>query len=251
PTLVIDYDGEAHKFFKKWGNRILEEIKPKAVVVISAHWQTSGGINGETPIIYDFGGFSEELYRQKYHGKGSPKLAERIVNLLSPFQATINTRRGFDHGLWVPLKVAIPEPKDIPIIQVSLTSRASYEYHIKVGQALAPLRDEGVLLIGSGSLVHNLRDLFVGASETQFYTETFDKDAGEYVTKYSGKEREEKAIGLINHPLLRKAHPTDEHLVPLHVMVGASGNDQGKKIHEEFGSGISMSAIEFCGDVKF
>ncbi|CAG8629420.1 16368_t:CDS:2, partial [Acaulospora morrowiae] len=253
PNLAIEYDAGGHKFFQRFG-KIIQEIKPKAIVVISAHWETSEGIRvgsfeRVTPIIYDFGIPIKELYQLTYHGKGSPKLAERIVDLLSPqFNVTIDTKRGFDHGVWIPLKVAIPEPKDLPIVQVSLNGRAPFEYHVKVGQALAPLRDEDVLLIGSGSMVHNLRAFFSGNNDALSYSKSFDRDVEKCITEYSGKEREEKLIMFKDHPLLKKAHPTVEHFVPLHVIAGASGNDQAKKIYEEFLPGLSMSSIEFDGE---
>ncbi|CAG8433795.1 11377_t:CDS:2 [Diversispora eburnea] len=234
PNLVFDTKSKSYKFFQKWGNQILHEIKPKAIVVFSAHWETSGGINvgsfpGETPLIYDFYGFEDKYYKLTYHGKGSPELANRVVNLLvqSKFQANIDTKRGYDHGLWIPLKIAIPEP-EIPIIQVSLAHNVSYEYHIKIGQALAPLRDEGVLLVCSGTMVHNLRELF-SSSRMGSYVKSFDKDVEEYVIK-------------------SRAHPTDDHLVPLHIAAGASENDQGKKIYEEYVPGMCMTAFEFCGE---
>ncbi|RIB14923.1 extradiol ring-cleavage dioxygenase [Gigaspora rosea] len=220
PTLVLDNENSEYKFLQEWGDKVLKEIQPKAIVIISAHWETKGEIRvgkfeGETPIIYDFGGFSEELYRQEYHSKGSPELAEKIVNLLKKenFKASVDTTRGLDHGVWVPLKVAIPEPKDIPIVQVSLVRHASYEYNVKVGRTLAPLRDEGVLIIGS---------------------------------EFKGEEREKQLIKLIDHPLLRQAHPTDEHLVPIHIAAGAAGQDSGKKIFEQLTTGMSLGSVEFC-----
>ncbi|CAG8853773.1 1493_t:CDS:2, partial [Gigaspora margarita] len=114
------------------------------------------------------------------------------------FKVTADTTRGLDHGVWVPLKVAIPKPKDLPIVQVSLTSQASYEYNIKVGRALAPLRDEGILIICSDVLP---------------YVIPFERDLDKILIDSKGKEREKQLIKLIDHPLLRQAHPTDDHFV--------------------------------------
>ncbi|RHZ80401.1 hypothetical protein Glove_136g144 [Diversispora epigaea] len=254
PSLIFNTKSKSYQFFQKWGNQILHEIKPKAIVVFSAHWETSGGINvgsfqGETPLIYDFYGFEDKFYKLTYHGKGSPELANRVVDLLVQykFQANVDTKRGYDHGLWIPLKIAIPEPNELPIIQVSLGHNVSYENHIKIGQALAPLRNEGVLLVGSGTLVHNLRELF-SSNKIGSYVKSFDKDVEEYITKSRGKDRNEKLIDLINHSLLRKAHPSDDHLVPLHIVAGVGGDDQGKKIYEEYAPGLCMTAFEFCGE---
>ncbi|KAF0555614.1 Extradiol aromatic ring-opening dioxygenase [Gigaspora margarita] len=261
PTLVLDNENSEYKFLQQWGDKVLKEIQPKAIVIISAHWETKGEIRvgkfeGETPIIYDFGGFSEELYRQEYHSKGSPELAEKIVNLLKKenFKASVDTTRGLDHGVWVPLKVAIPEPKDIPIVQISLMRHASYEYNIKVGRTLAPLRDEGVLIIGSGTMVHNLRDVFrhfnrvtnAFSRKVLPYTINFEKDLDKILLESKGEEREKQLIKLIDHPHLRQAHPTDDHLVPIHIAAGAAGQDQGKKIFEQLTTGMSLGSVEFC-----
>ncbi|RIB28997.1 extradiol ring-cleavage dioxygenase [Gigaspora rosea] len=261
PTLVIDYKNDEYKFYQQWGNKVLKEIKPKAIVVISAHWEAIGEIRvgkfeGETPIIYDFGGFAEELYRQKYQSKGSQELADKIIDILkkAEFKVTADTTRGLDHGVWVPLKVAIPNPKDLPIVQVSLTRQASYEYNVKVGRALAPLRDEGILIIGSGMMVHNLRDTFsrfnretnTFSRDVLPYTVPFERDLDKIVIDSKGEEREKQLIKLIDHPLLRQAHPTDEHFVPIHVAAGAAGQDPGKKIFESCFGGMSWGSVEFC-----
>ncbi|CAG8445964.1 2458_t:CDS:2 [Funneliformis mosseae] len=255
PTLVIDKEDESYQWMQRWGKSIIKEIKPKAIVVLSAHWETTEAIrvtnfSGKTPIIYDFYGFPEILYKQTYDGKGSPVLAKRIVDLLNQagFQSELDDKRGFDHGCWIPLKVAIPEPGDLPIIQVSLTRKASYEHHIKVGRVLASLRNEGIIIIGSGSLVHNLRETFATLDKKDFvapYVGPFESDIEKLCTKFTGKERDQKLIDLINHPLLRKAHPTDDHLVPLHIAAGVAGDDQGTKLHTKYFSALSMSAIGF------
>ncbi|CAG8759742.1 10885_t:CDS:2 [Dentiscutata erythropus] len=261
PTTVLDTENAEYKFLQQWGDKVLNEIKPKAIVIISAHWETNGEIKvgkfeGETPIIYDFGGFAEELYRQKYHSKGSPELADKIVNMLKKekFKASVDTTRGLDHGVWVPLKVAIPEPKDLPIVQVSLIRHASYEDNIRVGRALAPLRDEGILIIGSGTMVHNLRDTFrhfnrvtnTFSGEVLPYTITFERDLDKILLNSKGEERENQLIKLIDHPVLRQAHPTDDHLVPIHIAAGAAGQDPGRKIFEQFTTGMSLGSVEFC-----
>nr|CAG8434999.1 11132_t:CDS:2 [Entrophospora candida] len=225
PPLALNHDDKAYNFLKSWGEKILNEIKPKAIVVISAHWETDDTI------------------------KGSPELAKKIVDLLneSKIKSEIENKRGLDHGCWIPLKIAIPDPKDLPIIQVSLKRHASYDFHIKVGKALASLRKQGVLIIGSGSLVHNLRDMNIHMFSLAPYSQPFEKDVDSYVTNFVGNEREQKLIkDLSSHPLLRKAHPTDDHLVPLHCAVGSAGSDPGRKIYEELISSLSMGVYEFA-----
>ncbi|CAH1756120.1 10252_t:CDS:2 [Entrophospora sp. SA101] len=255
PPLVLNHDDKAYNFLKSWGEKILNEIKPKAIVVISAHWETDdtikvGSFDNTTPIIYDYYGFPDKMYKLKYHSKGSPELAKKIVDLLneSKIKSEIENKRGLDHGCWIPLKIAIPDPKDLPIIQVSLKRHASYDFHIKVGKALASLRKQGVLIIGSGSLIHNLRDMNIhNMFSLAPYSQPFEKDVDSYVTNFVGNEREQKLIkDLSSHPLLRKAHPTDDHLVPLHCAVGSAGSDPGRKIYEELISSLSMGVYEFA-----
>jgi len=261
PQILIEEEDITHQWLKRWGKSITEEIKPKAIVLISGHWETTNIIkvtnfSDKTPIIYDFYGFPQILYQQTYDCKGSPEIAKKIVELLTQagFKAELDDKRGFDHGCWIPMKIAIPEIGDLPIIQISLTRKASYEYNIKVGHALASLRNEGVLIICSGSLVHNLKDTIsafnretgtFGRDYVASYVEPFDKDIEEFCTKFTGKEREQKLIDLNNHPLLRQAHPTDDHLVPLHIAAGAAGDEQGTKLHGECKLGLSMSAFGF------
>ncbi|CAG8827724.1 35732_t:CDS:2, partial [Racocetra persica] len=155
---------------------------------------------------------------------------------------------------WIPLKIAIPEPGDLPIVQVSLTRHASYEYHIKVGRALASLRDEGVVIIGSGMMVHNLRDSFGNfdrstnsiTGEARSYTTRFVKDMDKILLESNGEEREKQLIKLIDHPVLRQAHPTDDHLVPIHVATGAAGQDPAEKIFDLCAAGMSSGSVAFC-----
>ncbi|CAB4424767.1 unnamed protein product [Rhizophagus irregularis] len=259
PSLLIEEEDITHQWLKRWGKLIIEEIRPKAIAVISGHWETTNikvtNFPNKTPIIYDFYGFPQILYQQTYDCKGSPEVAKKAVELLTQagFEVELNDKRGFDHGCWIPMKIAIPEPGDLPIIQISLTRKASYEYNIKVGHVLASLRDEGVLIVGSGSLVHNLKETFSAYNKetntfedyVASYVEPFDKDIEEFCTKSTGKERDQKLIDLINHPLLRQAHPTDDHLVPLHIAVGAAGDEQGTKLHTQYVAGLSMSAFGF------
>ncbi|CAG8664700.1 4518_t:CDS:2 [Ambispora gerdemannii] len=258
PFIVLHQHSEAHKFLQRWGKKVEQEIKPKAIVIISAHWETDdmvkvGKFEGDTPLFFEE--LPEPLAKETYSAKGSPELADKIVALLTQanIKAMVDTERGYDHGAWAPLKIAIPEPKDLPAVQISLIRNASYEQHIRVGQALASLRNEGILFVGSGGMVHNFEEIMKYfdfakldfGGEVRPYNDPFDRDIVSYLTEFKGEERDQKLINLANHPLLRQAHITDEHLVPLHVIVGTGGQDPARRIFEEKLSAMSYSAIEF------
>ena len=134
---------------------------PKAILAVSGHWEEQGftaSAAGEPKLIFDYSGFPEHTYRLTWPAPGDPKLAERVVRMLQAagLPAGVNASRGFDHGVFVPLKVAFPEAK-IPVVTLSLTESLDAALHLAAGHALAPLRDEGVLIVGSGMSFHNLR----------------------------------------------------------------------------------------------
>jgi len=201
--------------------------RPKAIVVVSAHWEShellvSGSAAPET--WHDFGGFPRELFAVQYPAPGDPRLANEIVELLQAdgLTAQVDNQRPFDHGTWVPLSLMYPAA-DIPVVQVSLPSRMGPAFQTRVGHALCSLRDQGVLLIGSGSITHNLGEL--------------DWRAGpETITPWALAFRdwvvEKLAAGdetaLHDYRLLAphavRSHPSDEHLLPLYFARGAGGD---------------------------
>ncbi|MCK3844523.1 MULTISPECIES: class III extradiol ring-cleavage dioxygenase [unclassified Pseudomonas] len=201
--------------------------RPKAIVVVSAHWEShellvSGSAAPET--WHDFGGFPRELFAVQYPAPGDPQLANEIVELLQAdgLTARVDNQRPFDHGTWVPLSLMYPAA-DIPVVQVSLPSRMGPAFQTRVGYALCRLRDQGVLLIGSGSITHNLGEL--------------DWRAGpETITPWALAFRdwvvEKLAAGdetaLHDYRLLAphavRSHPSDEHLLPLYFARGAGGD---------------------------
>lgn len=235
-----------HQVFPKLeeiGREITQKVKPSAIVVFSAHWQAERpntievNTSEQEPLLYDFYGFPKHMYLEKFPNKGSPALAKRVMELLTEagIQAVPN-ERGLDHGVFVPFKIMFaPEknPLSIPIVQVSLfdddTDAAA---HIKLGRAVEKLRDENVQIIVSGMAVHNLRDLWMtrATGQTMPYSISFDEAMKQAVEKPPGNDRDQAMENLLKRPDSRKAHPTFEHLLPIHVGVGAAGNDSGKQL---------------------
>ncbi|RYZ74135.1 MAG: dioxygenase [Proteobacteria bacterium] len=224
--------------------RSLEE-KPKAILVISAHWEESEVTvmtKAQPELLFDYYGFPEHTYRLTYPAPGSPALAERVKALLTSAQIPVreNAVRDFDHGVFVPLKLIYPDA-EIPIIQISLKDGLDPETHIELGRALAPLRDEGVLIIGSGLSYHNLQEFFGGQSASEV-SENFDSWLTETVTRETGQSRTAELNQWSKAPSARLAHPREEHLLPLHVVVGAAENEKGTRVFTDQVMGARVSA---------
>ncbi|XP_038720199.1 extradiol ring-cleavage dioxygenase-like isoform X2 [Tripterygium wilfordii] len=185
PTLAIDEAAEARAFLQSWEKNGLSP-RPKSILVISGHWETKfptvNVIRGNHDTIHDFYGFPQQMYKLKYPAPGAPDLAMRVKELLmaSGFKKVDeDKKRGLDHGAWVPLMLMYPEA-DIPVCQLSLQTDMDGTYHYNLGKALAPLRGEGVLIMGSGSATHNLRTLQFGSKSVASWALEFDtwlKDA--------------------------------------------------------------------------
>jgi len=221
---------------------------PKGIVVVSAHWQTTvptitTGSDPET--IYDFYGFPKQLYSIVYPAKTSPWLIESIRQVFerSDFPLMEDPDRGFDHGAWTPLRLMWPQA-DVPVLQLSLGMGKDAHYHVQLGRTLAPLREKGILVLGSGSLTHNLAALGPEGASPPGWAVRFDQWVSEKLLAgdiAAVLEFYEKA------PDVRTAHPTDEHLMPLFVALG-SGLDGGgiRKIHHSFSyQSISMASFAF------
>ncbi len=203
--------------------------RPAAILAVSAHWETPApALNAvaRNPTIHDFYGFPEQLYALRYPAPGAPELARRIAALLdrAGFQAGLDGERGLDHGAWVPLLLAFPQA-DIPVLQLSVQPAEGAAYHLRLGAALAPLRAEGVLIMGAGSFTHDLRRLHglgdFAVPETPDVTAFCDWMHGRIMQADLAALADYRALA----PYAAAQHPTDEHLLPLHVALGAAGPD--------------------------
>ena len=207
--------------------RLAAELpKPKAIVIVSAHWESnellvSGNPRPET--WHDFGGFAQALFDVQYPAPGNPHLAAEVVDLLKAagLPARIDAKRPFDHGVWVPLTLMYPQA-DIPIVQVSLPTRGGPALQTRVGHALASLREHGVLLIGSGSITHNLRELdwHAGPESVEPWAKSF-RDW--MIEKLAADDEAALHDYRQQAPNAVRNHPSDEHLLPLYFARGAGG----------------------------
>ncbi|MFH2123717.1 MAG: class III extradiol ring-cleavage dioxygenase [Pseudomonadota bacterium] len=203
--------------------------KPSAIVLISAHWEEEQATvtSGTNPaLLYDYSGFPQESYEIKYPAPGKPTLAREICNLLGKKgrQAVLNEKRGFDHGLFVPLKIMYPDA-DIPCVQLSLLKNLDPDEHIELGKALTGLQEENILIIGSGFSFHNMRAFFSPSTEAiDSMNESFEQWLIETCSSpvLNENEREERLINWERAPAARFCHPREEHLLPLHVCYGVA-----------------------------
>ncbi|HEU5398690.1 MAG TPA: class III extradiol ring-cleavage dioxygenase [Gammaproteobacteria bacterium] len=244
PTLALDEAHPTHIFLKALGPGL---PKAQAILVVSAHWDTevptvTGAVRHDT--IHDFSGFPEPLYALRYPAPGAPSLARETAGLLQAagFEARIDQNRGLDHGAWVPLMLMYPEAK-VPVVQLSLQTRMGAEHHLKLGAALAPLRERGVLIVGSGGATHNLREFFRPApGQDESYVKNFTKWLQTVLKKpdlASLKDYRRLA------PDAARAHPTEEHFFPLLVAAGAASGP-GQRIHDGMtGHSLAMDAYKF------
>ena len=226
--------------------------KPKALLVSSGHWEEAAFTAGSaaTPgMIYDYSGFPPHTYQLTWPAPGDPKLAARVALLLDKagLPAALDATRGYDHGVFIPLKVAFPDA-DIPVVTLSLAAgrdgALDPALHLKAGRALAALRDEGILIVASGMSFHNLRAYM--RPETLGASRAFD----EWLTaavESPGAEREARLADWAQAPYARFAHPREEHLIPLMVAAGAGGEAPGRRIFTDEPMGAQISAYRFDG----
>jgi aromatic ring-opening dioxygenase catalytic subunit (LigB family) len=221
--------------------------KPTSILVISAHWEEPEiTINSSSKpvLLYDYYGFPEHTYQLKYDAPGSPELAKKIHALFG--EAKIHSRfeqvRGLDHGVFIPLKLIYPEA-DIPIVQVSLKKGLIPSQHIEFGRALTPLREQGVLIIGSGMSYHNFSEF--GTNSGAENSIAFDNWLTNSVCNADIETRDRLLSEWEKAPSARAAHPREEHLIPLLVAAGAAGNDIGKRIYSERVGNIAISGFQF------
>ncbi|MDP2376866.1 class III extradiol ring-cleavage dioxygenase [Reyranella sp.] len=242
PMLILG-ESPARAFLATLGRQL---PRPTAIVAVSAHWDTdlpAVSLARRPDTIHDFYGFPDALYRLRYAAPGAPELAERVAKLTG---AAHDLHRGLDHGAWVPAMLGWPEA-DIPIFQLSVQPNESPAHHIALGRKLSALREEGVLVMGSGSATHNLRALVRGGgdSEPEPWAQEFDDWLAETV-----ETGDEAALAdyRAQAPNAVDAHPTDEHFLPLHVAYGAAGaGARGRALHRSFTLGnLSMASYAFA-----
>lgn len=239
-------DNRWSRSFRELGQRLPE---PRAVLAVSAHWYVPGTFvtgNSRPETIHDFGGFPPALHEVSYPAPGDPELAERIQKLLAARGASVRSDWGLDHGTWSVL-VHLRPKADIPVLQLSIDARLPPLGHVELGRALAPLREEGVLILASGNIVHNLRDAFTnmrqGRTETPRWASEFDQSVATALTQ--------RDAGYLSRVLEsdagRQAHPTAEHYLPLLYTLGASSpGDALTYPVEGFDAGsLSMRSVLF------
>ena len=219
---------------------------PRALLVISAHWEAAVPTilaSTHPPLLYDYNGFPPHTYELEWAAPGSPELATRIAALLAAagIESATDTKRGFDHGVFIPLKLAYPDAQ-LPTVQLSLRADLDAEAHLAIGRALAPLRDEGVLIVGSGLSYHNMGGFKAGTGGPA--SKAFDGWLGAVVEKHA-EARDAELAAWAKAPSARESHPREEHLLPLMVAAGAAGSDLGKAVFRDVVMGMTVSAIRF------
>jgi 4,5-DOPA dioxygenase extradiol len=247
PMLALQ-DSPARRFLQQLGQTL---PRPQAILVVSAHWETAGGpavsLAQQPETIHDFGGFPRALFEMQYPAPGAPEAAELAAALLASAGIPVgrSATRGLDHGAWVPLRLMYPDA-DIPVAQLSIVRGASPARHEAMGRALAALREEGVLILASGSLTHNLHE---------FRGQGVDAPVPGWVSEFGAwmqarLEADDRAA-LLDYrraaPYAAENHPTDEHLLPLFVAMGAAGEGaHATQVHASFEHGIlAMDAYAF------
>ncbi|WP_298726483.1 class III extradiol ring-cleavage dioxygenase [uncultured Ferrovibrio sp.] len=247
PMLTLEPQHAAHQFLRQAASHW---SRPKAILAVSAHWETAEpeiSATARPETIHDFYGFPPALYQMRYPAAGAPDLAARIKTLLDQagFRSTLDPERGLDHGAWSPLTLIYPDA-GIPVLQLSLQSQLGPAHHVALGRALAPLRDEGVLIFASGSLTHNLRLLdWRGQSGVMPWAQEFADWMHDRLTS-----RDDAA--LIDYrrqaPHAVAAHPTDEHLLPIFVALGAATPEKpAERLHASFTMGsLAMDSYLFA-----
>jgi len=243
PMLALD-PGATGVFWEELGKSL---PRPDAVLCVSAHWMTNVPAlsRAERPeTIHDFYGFPEPLYRLSYHPPGAPALADRAAELLqrAEMSPAIDPARGLDHGAWCPLRSIYPKA-NVPVTQLAIQPRRDEAWHFKLGEALAPLRQENILILASGGAVHNLRDLARDGGGTPDWAKRFD----DWLAIAVEAGDTQALLDWERAPEARRAHPSEDHFLPIFVAMGAAGRAaRGRRIHEGFSLGsLSLAAFRF------
>lgn len=243
PELAVDSVRGAP--FMRWGQEL---TRPKAILVVSAHWEKTRPVmlssTDPAGLVYDFSGFPRPLYEVRYDAPGAKELASRVESIL-PKSSVARSDRGLDHGAWTPLVHLYPQA-DVPVLQISMPSREGPQGLFDFGRALAPLRDEGVLIVGSGNITHPMLELRRGLpQQTPTFAKDFDEWAKEAIERRSYDVLMDYAA---KGPEVRRNHPTPDHFLPLLVTAGVASVQHAKPkfVLEEFEYNLfSRRSIEF------
>lgn len=249
PWPFIDGLKEAYALTEREFRKLPDRLptKPKAVLVITGHWEAhefTVSTSARPPMEYDYTGFPAHTYSIQYPAPGSPALAARVAQLLAGIGITAaqDPQRGFDHGTFVPLGLMYPQA-DVPIVMLSMKSNYDPVEHIRVGQALAPLRDEGVLIVGSGLTYHNMRGF--NRDDSTAVAQAFEAYLNQAITAPDAKLRNDALARWQEAPAARLAHPQEDHLIPLMVVAGAAGDDVGQRVFVDNVMKVAMASYEF------
>lgn len=220
--------------------------RPKAVVVVSGHWEEHDfavTTSTKPPLLFDYYGFPEHTYHLEYPAPGSPEAARHVRRLLEQagFATSEDAQRGLDHGVFIPFMLVLPDA-NVPIVELSLRADLDPAAHLRAGAALAPLRDEGVLVVGTGMSFHNMRLFGPGAAEPSRHFDAWLSDA---VAARSASQRNAALLNWADAPAARASHPREEHLLPLMVAAGAAGDDLGVKVFSDQVLGATVSGFRF------
>ncbi len=223
----------------------LPKAAPRALLVVSAHWEEKVPTvmsSKAPPMLYDYHGFPSESYQLSWPAPGEPAVAARVRELLgiAGFATGEDAERGFDHGTFVPLKLAYPDA-NVPTVQLSLKLGLDPQEHLAIGRALAPLRDEGVFIIGSGMSYHNLRAFGAAGKPAAGAFDAWLRQA----LPLDSAQRDARLSDWLKAPSARAAHPREEHLLPLMVVAGAAGTDRGRLAYRGTLQGLDISAYDF------
>jgi len=220
--------------------------RPKVILLVSGHWEETDitvHVGDGQPLLYDYYGFPEHTYRLCWNAPGAPDVARRAEALLqgAGFAVREERERGWDHGVFIPMMVAVPDA-DIPLAQMSLRSDLDPAAHIAIGRALAPLRDEGVLIVGSGMSFHNLR---ARGPQVTPHADAWDDALTAAVTDPDPAARVERVAHWADLPHAKFAHPREEHLLPLMVALGAGGDGPAVRDYRDHVLGWTVSGYRF------
>lgn len=241
PTLAVEDNAQT----RAWAQLARQIGRPSAILAVSAHWDTETPAVSATAAprtIHDFHGFPRELYEQRYPAPGAPELAQLAARQLAHagLSCALDPHRGLDHGAWVPLKWMYPQA-DVPVAQLSVQSHRGARHHYELGRALAPLRGDGVLILASGGIVHNLSEIRWRADEPVEWASQFNDWIAERVAKGAvGELLDYRRLA----PDAARSHPTEEHMEPFFVAMGAGGTSARR-----IDLGIDMGSLGMDGYV--